>query len=226
MVVAGKVELEQVKALSEKWFGPIPSKVIERRNLPKEPKQVQKRTFSVQAKVPANALYKAWHMVGRTHADYYAADLSSDVLSRGQSSRFYQKLIKEKEIFTSISSYVTGTIDPGLFVVSGRLKPGISMEQAEREVDMLLQEFTTHGPTVDELEKVKNQSESTMAFGNAEVINRAMNLAYSAWLGDANLVNTELEKIRSVTHEDILRVASAMLTEENASVLYYHAAEN
>lgn len=226
LVVAGNVTLEEIKRLSEKWFGPIPSKVIERRNLPKEPKQVQKRTFSVQAKVPANALYKAWHMVGRTHADYYAADLSSDVLSRGQSSRFYQKLIKEKEIFTSISSYVTGTIDPGLFVVSGRLKPGISMEQAEREVDMLLQEFTTHGPTVDELEKVKNQSESTMAFGNAEVINRAMNLAYSAWLGDANLVNTELEKIRSVTHEDILRVASAMLTEENASVLYYHAAEN
>lgn len=226
MVVAGNVTFEEIKRLSEKWFGPIPSKTIKPRNLPKEPKQTQKRTFSVKAKVPANALYKTWHMPGRAHADYYAADLSSDILSRGQSSRLYQKLVKEKEIFTSISSFVTGTVDPGLFVVSGRLKPGISLELAEQEVDTLLREFISHGPTAEELEKVKNQSASTIEFGNVEVINRAMNLAYSAWLGDANLVNTELDKIRSVTHEDIWRVASSILTEENASVLYYHAEEN
>ena len=226
LVVAGNVSLAQVKELSEKWFGPIPSKPIKTRNLPKEPKQTKKRTFSVDAKVPASALYKAWHMPGRMHNDYYAADLLGDIFSRGHSSRLYQSLVKEKEIFTSISAFVMGTVDPGLFVVSGRLKPKISMEQAETEVSNVLKRFSVEGPTKEELEKVKNQSESTIEFGNVEVINRAMNLAFSAWLGDPNLINTELEKIRSVSREDIIRVSDSILKEENASVLYYNPSNN
>jgi zinc protease len=223
LVVAGKVKLEQVKRLSEKWFGPIPARSIKTRNLPKEPKQTQKRTFSVSAKVPASALYKAWHMPGRTHADYYAYDMTSDVLSRGQSSRLYQSLVKEKEIFTSLSCYVTGTIDPGLFVVSGRIKPGISLIQAEEEVDAVLQQLKREGPTADELIKIKNQAASAHAFGNVEVINRAMNLAQSAWLGNPDLVNTELALINQVTREDVMRVTNTVWQEENASVLYYEA---
>lgn len=226
MVVAGNVKLAQVKELSEKWFGPIASKNINQRSLTPEPLQKQKRTLAVEGNVPANALYKAWHMPARMHSDYYAADLVSDVLSRGDSSRFYQKLIKEKELFTSISSFVTGTADPGLLVVSGRLNTGVSMEAAEQAVDEMIAEFISDGPTDQELEKVKNQSESTIEFGNVEVINRAMNLAYHAWLGDPNLINTELNKIRKVSKTDMIRVASGILREENASVLYYKANKN
>jgi zinc protease len=226
LVVAGNVKLQQVKELSEKWFGPIPGKVISQRNLPLEPKQQQKRTLTVEANVPADAFYKAWHMPGRVHPDYYAADLASDVLSRGDSSRFHQKLVKEKELFTSISSFVTGTVDPGLLVVSGRLNTGVSMSTAELAVDEIISEFIANGPTDAELEKVKNQSESTIEFGNVEVINRAMNLAYNAWLGDPDLINTELTKIRSVSKADIVRVASNILQDENASVLYYNASKN
>jgi zinc protease len=220
LVVGGNVTLDQVKKLSEKWFGPIPSHPVGARALPMEPKQNQKRTLTVEANVPANALYKAWHMPGRSHPDYYAADLASDILSRGNSSRMYQQLVKGKEIFTNISSYVTGTIDPGLFVVSGRIKPGITMETAEKEVDEVIQQLLNEGPT-EELEKVKNQSESAIEFGNIEVINRAMNLAFSALLGDPNLVNTELSNIRSVSQMDIKRVASDILKESNSNVMYY-----
>jgi len=223
LVVAGNVKLEQVKQLSEKWFGPIPSREVGARALEKEPRQAEKRVLTVEASVPANALYKAWHMPGRGHHDYYAADLSSDILSRGHSSRLYQQLVKEKEIFTSISSFVTGTADPGLLVVSGRVKPGIELEDAEQELDKIIEKFLKEGPTEEELEKVKNQSESTIEFGNVEVMNRAMNLAYSAWLGDPNLINTEMESIRKVSREDIKRVASEILKEENANVLYYRA---
>ena len=226
MVVAGNVKLNQIKELSEKWFDPIPPKAMNSRSLLQEPLQVQKRTFSMDAKVPANALYKAWHMPGRAHHDYYAADLSSDILSRGQSSRLYQTLVKEKEIFTSVSAYVMGTVDPGLFVVSGRLKPGVSMEQGEAEVGYVLNEFLSKGPTTAELDKVKNQAQSTTEFGNVEVLNRAMNLAFSAWLGDPNLVNTEMEQIKRVTKDDIVRVAAGILKEENSNVLYYNARPN
>src|SRR5688572_8351862 len=118
LVVAGNVTVEQIKHLSEKWFGPIKSGKINR-NLPLEPVQQERRFMEIKAPVPADAFYKAWHMPGRFHEDYYATDLLSDLFGRGQSSRLYQKLVKEKEIFTSVSSFVMGTVDPGLFVVSG-----------------------------------------------------------------------------------------------------------
>ena len=223
LVVAGNVTLDQVKQLSEKWFGPIPAGKKAERKLPMEPKQKGKRILDVEAKVPANALYKTYHMPGRFHKDYYAVDLLSDVLSRGQSSRLYQTLVHEKEIFTSISSFVMGTIDPGMLVVNGRVKDGVDLANAEKEVDDIIQAVIAKGVEEDELQKVKNQSEASIEFGEVEVINRAMNLAFASLSGDADLVNKEIQMIDSVTSDDIHRVATEILKEENSSVMYYKA---
>ena len=222
LVVAGHVTVSQVKKLAEKWFGGIPAGE-KHRKLPVEPGQSEKRTDKVVAKVPASAIYKAYHMAGRFHEDYYPADLISDILSRGQSSRLYQQLVKEREIFTSISSFVMGTIDPGLLVISGRVKDQISLEQAEDEIDKVLAELVEKGVDPTELEKVKNQTESTLEFGEVEVMNRAMNLAFAKLSGDTNLVNRESQLINAVTPDDIKRVAASILREENASTLYYEA---
>jgi zinc protease len=222
LVVAGNVLAEQVRSLAEKWFGPI-SPAKPHRTLPKEPKQQAKRTLNVQANVPANAFYKAWHMPGRFHQDYYALDLLSDVLGRGQSSRLYQKLIKEKEIFSSISSFLMGTVDPGLMVISGRVNDGIALETAEEEVENVIRDLRDYDLDDDELNKVKNQAESILEFGEVEVINRAINLAFAKLSGDANLVNTEATSIERVTKGDIKRLSNEVLQESNANVLYYHS---
>lgn len=222
MVVAGNVTVDQVKKLSEKWFGPI-KKGNKSRDLVKEPVQDKKRFLNVNAKVPANAFYKAYHMPGRFDKDYYAIDILSDILSRGQSSRLYQQLVKKKEVFTSISSFVLGSIDPGLFLVSGRVKDGISLSDAESEVQSVIDELLVKGADEKELNKVKNQTESTLEFGEVEVLNRAMNLAFAKLSGDAELVNEESKLINLTTLEDVSRVARNILREENSSVLYYEA---
>jgi zinc protease len=221
LVVAGNVTVDQVKKLSEKWFGPIPAQRTKNRVLPAEPAQQGKRTLEVEANVPANALYKAYHMPGRFHDDYYAIDLLSDILSRGQSSRLYHKLVKEKEIFTSISSFVMGTIDPGLLVISGRVKDGIDLKDAEHAVNEIVNDIVVNGATDEELEKVKNQAYSTLEFGEVEVMNRAMNLAFAKLSGDANIVNEEGKMIQAVTSADIKRVAKHVLREQNSNVMYY-----
>ena len=225
LVVAGNVTVDQIKSLSEKWFGPIPGRK-KIRTLPSEPAQNQKRFLEIKAKVPANAFYKAWHMPGRFHEDYYAIDLLSDLLGRGQSSRLYQKLVKEKEIFTSISSFVMGTIDPGLLVISGRVKDGVTLEDAEAEVEKVISVLRTDIVAKEELGKVKNQAESILEFSEVEVINRAMNLAFAKLSGDANLVNAEAKKIEQVTAIDIKRVSNQIFREENSSVLYYQVLKN
>ena len=226
LVVAGNVTTDQIKLLSEKWFAPIPSGKKNERKLSEEPQQKEKRILHAEAKVPANALYKTFHMPGRFHQDYYAVDMLSDLLSRGESSRLYQALVKEKEIFNSISTFVMGTIDPGLLVVNGRLKDGISLEDAENEVDKILQKIILEGVTESELHKVKNQSAASLEFGEVEVINRAMNLAFASLSGDAGLVNREIENIERVSQDDIQRVATEILREENSSVMYYHSIKN
>jgi zinc protease len=223
LVVAGNVTTSQVKKLAEKWFGPIPSQQLAKRVLPAEPPQTRKRFLEVEANVPASAFYKAYHMPGRFHHDYYAVDLLSDILSRGQSSRLYQKLVKEKEIFTSISSFAIGTIDPGLLVINGRVRNGVKLRDAEEEVSAIINEVVEKGASEDELEKVKNQAYSTLEFGEVEVMNRAMNLAFSKLSGDAHHVNREGADIEAVTLADIKRVAGQTLREENANVMYYHA---
>jgi zinc protease len=223
LVVAGNVTVSQVKLLAEKWFAPIPSGEKKIRLLPIEPAQQQKRTATIEADVPADALYMSWHMSGRFHSDYYAIDLLSDLLSRGKSSRLHQQLVKEKEIFTSISSFVMGTIDPGMFIISGRVNEGISIEAAEQEVNAVLHDLLAAGISDAELQKVKNQALSTLAFGEVEVINRAMNLAFAKLSGNANLVNTEANSVEHVTTNDVMRVAKNILTENNSSILYYKA---
>jgi zinc protease len=221
LVVAGNVTVDQVKKLSEKWFGPIPTGNRGFRNLPTEPKQQVKRTLEVSAKVPAHALYMAYHMPGRFDNDYFACDLLSDVLSRGQSSRLYQQLVKEKELFTSVSSFVMGSIDPGLLIVNGRIRNGVSHDVAEKAVNEILQQLVEEGCSEEELIKVKNQAESTLEFGEVEVINRAMNLAFASLSGDVNEVNMEQRRIEKVTRGDIKRVAGEILKEDNCSVMYY-----
>ena len=222
LVVAGNVTVERVRELSEKWFGPIPAGAVPIRNLSVEPPQLEKRTLTIEADVPAHALYKVYPMSGRNHPDYHATDLMSDILGRGQSSRLHRNLVREKEIFTSLSSYITGSIDPGLLVISGRTKGGITPAEAEKHLDELVSQFLAEGPGEQELEKVRNQAETMHEYSEVEVMNRAMNLAYASLLGDPNLINTELGMVRSVTAADIRRVGREVIREEAASVLYYN----
>jgi zinc protease len=114
-----------------------------------------------------------------------------------------------------------GSIDPGLLVISGRVKEGVTLEQAEAEVNKVVDELLAHGVQEEELQKVKNQAETTFEFDEVEVMNRAMNLAFASLSGDAGRVNRERDMMDAVTVEDIRRVAVIVLREENATVMYY-----
>jgi zinc protease len=149
--------------------------------------------------------------------------LMSDVLGRGKSARMYQKLLKERQLFANINAYNTSSIDPGLLVVQGNLNAGVSLEEADAAIEEVLQELVEVTLLQQELSKVKNQAESTLAFSEVELLNRAMNLAYAASVGNPDLVNLEAEKIQAVTVEEIQAMAKHVLRKENCSTLYYRA---
>lgn len=219
--VAGDVNVSEIKKLAEKWFGNIPSGNVQKRDLPKELEQTKEQRLAVKRDVPANAIYKAYHMCKKTDDDFYATDLLSDVLSLGNSSRLYQSLVKEQKLFSEISAYVMGSFDEGLFIINGNLQENISFEDAEKAIELELQKIKETLVQEKELEKVKNKIVSTLLFSETSVLNKAMNLAISELLGDANDVNTEEEKYMNVTPEDIKRIANKILIPTNCSTLIY-----
>ncbi len=217
---------KEILDLSNKWFGEIEKRTLSPRNLPREPKQVEPRKLEVERDVPFDSIYKAYHMSSRNHPDFQGADLISDLLSNGKSSRLYQKLVKEHNLFSDINAYITGDIDEGLFVITGRLFRNTSFDVAERAINDELETIKNKSIDGYELEKVKNKFESNFKFGEANPLDKAMNLAFYELLGNANDINLEVERYREVTAEKVKEVASDIFNETNCSTLYYKAKSN
>jgi predicted Zn-dependent peptidase len=223
LVVAGNVSVEKVKTLAEKWFGPIPAGEKYTRQLPQEPKQTAPRTLEVKAKVPLDALYKCWHIYPRTDSRYYAADLIGDILGGGASSRLFQTLVKEKKLFSNIDCSHTQSTDAGLLIIEGKLVKGVDMKDAEAAINEEIKKLQTAGITDKELEKVKNKTESMMAFEDMSITNRASSIAMYEVLGDADLINKELEMYRAVTAEQIAKECQVIFEDNNSNTLYYYS---
>lgn len=223
MVVGGDVTTAQVKKLAEKWFGPIPAGNKYNRDLPQEPEQLAARRQTVTAKVPLNALYIAFHMPARNDEHYHAVDLLSDLLSRGNSSRLYRTLVKDKQLFSEIHAYTTESLDAGVFVVDGKPVAGVSIETAEAAIWEELDKLKNEPVGIDELTKVKNKTESTMAFSEMSLLDKAMNLAYFELLGDAELFNLEAAQYLAITPLQIQHQSQDIFKKENSSTLVYLA---
>ena len=221
--VTGNISFEETVALAEKWFGPIPRRDVRPRNLPKELPQTEERRLVVERNVPVDALYMAFHKCDRRHPDYHTFDLMSDILCNGRSSRLIQHLVQQKQVFSGIDAYISGSIDDGLIQIGGKPAPGISLEEAEAAVWQELEAMKTDRIDETELEKVKNRYESEQIFSNINYLNVATNLAFFELIGQAEDINHEVEKYRAVTAEHIMEVSKQTFVKENCSVLYYKA---
>jgi predicted Zn-dependent peptidase len=223
MVVGGDVKTEDIKAMAEKWFGPIPAGDKYVRNLPQEPAQNEERRETVTAKVPLNDVYIAFQMEGRLDGSYYVVELMSDILSRGNSSRLYRSLVKDKPLFSEVHAYITGSLDTGMFILEGKPLEGISIEQAEQALWQEVEKLKAEEVPADELTKVKNKTESTLVFSEMSLLDKAMNLAFYELMGDAGDFNHESERFLAVTAQQIKEQANIIFRKENSSTLIYLA---
>jgi zinc protease len=221
LVVAGKVDFEEVKTLTEKWFGPIPAGVKPVRNLPVEPVQDENRRMEIKADVPSNRLYIAYPVVGRYAPGYHAIDLLSDLLGRNESSYLYNALVQDQRIFDSLHASLTGSMDPGLLVVSGQVCEGVDVADAEKMLLDAIQDFVKTGIDAEGLQRVKNQAEASLVFGEVEVLNRAMNLAMAANAGNVDFVNTEAAHIAAVELKEIQDWANKLFVQGKKNTLLY-----
>jgi predicted Zn-dependent peptidase len=219
--IAGNVTTTQVRELAEKWFGNIPTGNKYVRSLPTEPKQQEARTSTTTSDVPLDALYKAWHIEGRLKPTYYSSDLITEIMGSGYASRLYQRLVKELQLFSNISCYHTGSIDPGLLVVEGKIVEGKSIEEANKAVETEMNRLIEHGVTEDELQKAKNKIEAMISFEDMTILSRANNLAFYELLGGAEMINDELTHYQAVTTSSIKETAHNIFRTDNCNTLFY-----
>lgn len=225
LTLSGNITVELARTLCEKWFSPIPAGVKKAPDYPTEPEQNEKRSISVQRDVPVDAVYKAWHCCSRTEAEFHATDLLTDILSSGKSSLLYNTLVREKKLFTNIGVYMLGDLDKSLVVAEGKLVKGIEPQKALDALDTEIKKMCDKGISDEQLTRACNKTESAVAFGEVNIANRALNLAYFEMLGDASLINKQTEQYRAVTTDYILKTAKSIFREENSSTLMYLAKE-
>lgn len=225
LIVAGQYDDDKIKDQIERWFGGIASGEIGVKPIPVEPPQEAFRTRTLHRKVPSDALYIAFHMPDRKHPDFMAYDILSDVLSGGRSARLYQNLLKGSELFSNVNAYITGTFDPGLFVIEARLLDNADLEKAKLLIWNELQILKEELVQPEELQKVKNSLISSVAFSEVSITHKAINLAHYEMLGDVNDINKQEEEIDKVTVEDLIRIAKQTFRMENCSEIIYLAEE-
>ena len=223
LAVGGNVKTEDVRKLTEKWFGDIPRGEKYVRNLAVEPPQSEARKLEVTAKVPLHALYKCWHISSRLEDGYYSADLITEILSGGGSSRLYQSLVKEKQLFNNIECSHFGSNDAGLLTIEGKVAKGKTVEEADKAVEAELEKMKSELVDEKELQKVKNKTESMIAFEDMSILNRTNSLALYELLGDANLMNTELKKYHAVSVEEIRAQSQVIFDQKNSNTIYYYS---
>jgi len=226
LVISGNMSGEKAYELVHKWFSNIPAGKKHKRNLDYDSPQTEKKHKIVKGNVPLEALYMSFNMVDRSHPDYYAYDLLSDVLSNGRSSRLFQRLYKENPLFSQIDAYISGTFDPGMFVIEGRPMPKIGTEKAKQAIWHELELLKEEQIDSREIQKLKNKIESSLEYSEVNILHKSMSLAYFELLGDANLINKEAEEYQKVTSEDIQRVARKIFVLENCTELVYIPNEN
>lgn len=220
LVIAGNVEKETAKVLAQKYFGLLEGKPVEQKNFD-EPEQQAAKSKTVYEDVPLNAVYIAFKMCDRLHPDYYVADVTSDILSNGTSSRLHQKLVKEEKAFVEIDAYITSSDDIGMFVLEGKISADFDIQNATDLIWKELEKMKQEKVSESELQKCKNKMLTYMNFSEASLLNRAISLATYEVLGNANLINEEEKFYDAVSAERILEFAQKTFTEEKSNTLFY-----
>ena len=221
--ISADMEEERMIDLAARWFGSVEDRRVEPRPIPREPEQLKARREEVERDVPATTVTLAYHMGGRLSEDFCAGDLVSDLLSGGDSSRLYRRLVREERLLSSVNAYISGDVDPGLFVFTGQLLPGVETATVEEAFRREIRELQTQPVGDYELGKVRNKFEATTLFGELNVMNKAMNLGFYEMLGDLPLINREVDAYRALTQDDIRAFCRRTFRDENSNTLIYKA---
>ena len=221
--IAGDIDYENAKALVTKYFGDIPksAKPVYRPNVV-EPALTHEIRDTIYDNIQLPAVVQTYRIPAQGTPDYYAVSMLGQLLSQGQSSRFNKALVDEKQMALFVGSFPLGLEDPGVMIAFGIAKVGIDLKDVEGAMDEEIAKVMNTQISDEEFQKLRNQVENDFISGNSKVAGIAESLAnYKMYFGDANLINTELDRYLAVTKTDLMKAAQKYFIKNNRVILYY-----
>ena len=226
--IAGDINIAETKKLIEAYFGPIPrgKNKIEPVSII-EPPLANEIRDTVYDNIQLPGVMMAYRIPEAGTEDFYAIELMSMILSKGESSRLNKKCVEKTESAMYVGAFPFDSEDPGLSFVFAIANSDVEPDKLELEINDEFKKIQSELISDKEYNKVRNMLENDFIYNFTSMIGIAEDLAnYEMYYGDANLINTELERYLKVSKEDIQRVANKYFVPSNRVVLYYLPKEN
>lgn len=216
IVVAGDVNPEETLRKIKASFGEIKKGNLQTSSVTKEPEQKGEKRIYLKREAEVPSVIIGYHTPSFPHEDSYALEILSTILSGGKSSRLYKSLVYEKKLSLDAGAeYSSMYIDPFMFFFWANSAPGREIPDVEKAVYAEVEGIKNTPPSEKEVQKAKNQIESSFIFGQDSLYMQAMNIGRFEILGSWRLMDKYLDGIRKVTPEEVQRAAKKYLTEEN-----------
>ncbi|MAZ97477.1 MAG: peptidase M16 [Flavobacteriales bacterium] len=220
--IAGDIDIEKTKELIQAYFGEIPKGAEVMQPAVQEPALGGEKTATIYDNIQLPAIMMGYRMPPQTSDDAYALQMASSVLSGGPSSRMYKRLVDQDQTALQVVAFPFSLEQGGAFITFSLANAGKTIDDMvpalEEEISNLQNDLISER----EFQKIQNQMESNFIQSNSNMAGIAESLAdYYTYYGDANYINTEIERYRSVSREDIQRVAKKYLVKDNRVVLRY-----
>ncbi len=226
--IAGDIDIDQAKIWIDKYFGSIPrgKGEVYRPNVV-EPEMTGEIRDTIYDNIQLPAIIQAYRCPAQGTDDFYAVEMLSTLLSRGGSSRFNKAIVEEQQVALQVGSFPLGLEDYSVSLAFGICNMGVDPKVVEDAMDAEVDRVKNELISDEEFQKLRNQIENDFVSSNSRVAGIAESLAnYHMYFGDANLINTEIDKYLAVTKEDIMNAAKKYLRKDRRVVLYYLAKEN
>ena len=221
--IAGDLDYAETRRLVEKYFAGIPrgKKPIYRPKIVEPPLNGEVRD-TVFDNIQLPAVIMAYRIPAQGTPEFYAVSMLGQLLSSGESSRLYKSLVDEKRLTLFVGNFPLGLEDPGVALAFGICNMGIDPMQVEEAIELEIERVKNELMSDREFQKLRNQVENDFISGNSRMAGIAESLAnYKMYFGDANLINTELDRYLAVTKEDIQNAARKYYNKDNRVLLYY-----
>jgi predicted Zn-dependent peptidase len=223
LCIVGNFELAEIQQKVQHYFGNIPAQTKIARQLPQEPTQKRFRQKVIARKVPADSFYYAFHMGKRLDNDYYLADLLSDHIGNEKTGLLFTELQRKKRLVSEITAYITGSIDNGLFVITGKINPNRSLEELDAALWPLLEKYKAKKMSKPSLQQLILKLQTAKAFQDQGLLSRAMHLSFFELLGDAALINQESARFSSIQTADLQTYAQQLFDKNRCALLQIQA---
>lgn len=220
--IAGDINVEEAKALISKYFSTIPRKKEPYRPNIVEPALGGEVRDTVFDNIQLPGVMQAYRIPAQGTEDFYAVSMLGQLLAQGESSRLQRALVDEQQLAVAVGNFPVSMEDPGVSLAFGICNAGVDPKALETSMNAEIERTHTELISEEEFQKLRNQVEADFVTANSTVAGIAESLAnYHTYFGDANLINTEIDRYLKVTREDIQRVAKKYFNKDNRVVLYY-----